>query len=497
MPQFSEFAALQEKLGPALAMNRPNSGAEHVLLVLPSFSIGETVLSHYGPRVPALEHRYLNAVLILARIASCHMIYVCSKAPLPEVVDAYFNMMTPAVRDHARRRFTLLIIPDQSYRPVATKLIEDPVLLETVRQAIAGRAAFIEPWNVTENEVNLALALDVPINGCDPILWPLGFKSAGRKLMRESGVPVPLGVEDVTSIGAVLDAIATIRAAKPNCAGVVVKHDNSVAGDGNAVLRFAGGDAAWRAKLDSLPEWYVSDLIKGGIVEELVSGRDFSSPSVQVDVQPGRIVNVLATHEQMLGGEDGQVYMGCRFPAHPGYAPQLANYGDAIGRQLAAAGFIGRFSVDFAVVQDELGMWQVHALEMNLRKGGTTHPYVALRHLVPGRYDFATGRWVCDDNTERCYVSTDNLVDASWLGLDPVRLLGELGHHDLLFNSTRRTGIVPHMLACLAVDGRYGVTAIGTSPRHAQDLFERTRAVTAAAATRRFGRCGDRPCLLP
>ena len=482
MPYDSEFAALQEKLGPALAMNLPGSGEEHVLLVLPSFSIGETVLSHYGPRVPALEHRYLNAVLMLGRIASCHMIYVCSKAPLPEVVDAYFAMMTPAVRDSARRRFTLLTIPDQSYRPVATKLVEDPALLDTVRQKIAGRTAFIEPWNVTENEVKLALALGVPINGCDPVLWPLGFKSAGRKLMREAGVPVPHGVEDVTSISAVPDAIAAIRAIRPECAGVVVKHDNSVAGDGNAVLRFADGDAAWRAKLASLPPWYVSDLTKGGIVEELVSGCDFSSPSVQVDVQPGRIVKVLATHEQMLGGEDGQVYMGCRFPSGPGYAPQLANYGAAIGRRLAAEGFLGRFSVDFAVARDERGIWQIYALEMNLRKGGTSHPYSALRHLMPGRYDVAAGRWLCQDETERCYVSTDNLVDASWLGLDPVRLLAELGRNELLFDPASRTGVVPHMLACLAVDGRYGVTAIGTSPAHAQELFERTKAATAAAA---------------
>ncbi len=226
-------------------------------------------------------------------------------------------------------------------------------MLDTLGRIIAGRPAFIEPWNVTGNEVKLALALGVPINGCDPVLWPMGFKSAGRKLMREAGVPVPHGVEDVTTISGVMEAIAAIRAARPQCAGVVVKHDNSVAGDGNAVLRFGAGDAAWRAKLDGLPQWYVDDLTKGGIVEELVSGSDFASPSVQVDVQPGEIVKVLATHEQVLGGEDGQVYMGCRFPAHDGYAPQLARYGEAIGKRLAVEGFLGRFSVDFAVARDD------------------------------------------------------------------------------------------------------------------------------------------------
>ena len=479
------FAGLQNKLGTVLAMNQPGSGEEHVLLALPSFSVGETVLSHYGARVPALEHRYLNAALMLARIESCHMIYVCSKPPLPEVIDAYFNMMPPAIREDARRRFTLLTIPDQSYRPVATKLVEDPALLDTLRQIIAGRPAFIEPWNVTGNEVKLALALGIPINGCDPALWPMGFKSAGRKLMREAGVPVTYGVEDVTSISSVLGAIATIRAARPHCAGVVVKHDNSVAGDGNAVLRFGGGDAPWRAKLDGLPQWYVDDLAKGGIVEELVAGSDFSSPSVQVDVQPGEIVKVLATHEQVLGGDDGQVYMGCRFPARGGYAPQLASYGEAIGKRLAAEGFLGRFSVDFAVARDNHGAWQVFALEMNLRKGGTTHPYAALRNLVPGSYDTSTGRWLCDDESVRCYVSTDNLVDPAWLALDPVQLLAEFGRHGLLFESNTRTGIVSHMLACLAIDGRYGVTAIGTSADHAQALLDQAKAATAAIASHR------------
>lgn len=478
-----EFAALQQTLGKALVMNRPGSGQEHVLLALPSFSIGETVLSHYGARVPALEHRYLNAALMLARIASCHMIYACSKAPLPEVIDSYFDMMPAAMRGDARRRFTLLTIPDQSYRPVATKLVEDPALLDTLRRIIAGRPAFIEPWNVTENEVKLALALGIPINGCDPALWPMGFKSAGRKLMREAGVPVPHGVEDITSAGGVVAAIAAIRAARPHCAGVVVKHDNSVAGDGNAVLRFGAGDAAWRARLDGLPQWYVDDLAKGGIVEELVAGSDFASPSVQVDVQPGDIVKVLATHEQVLGGDDGQVYMGCRFPAHVEYAPQLAHYGEAIGKRLAEEGFLGRFSVDFAVARGEHGGWQVFALEMNLRKGGTTHPYVALRYLVPGRYDSASGRWLGDENTTRHYVSTDNLVDAAWLGLDPVKLLAAFARRGLMFDSTRRTGIVPHMLACLAVDGRYGVTAIGTSAAHAQALLDETKTATGEAVS--------------
>ena len=40
------------------------------------------------------------------------------------------------------------------------------------------------------------------------------------------------------------------------------------------------------------------------------------------------------------------------------------------------------------------------------------------------------------------------------------------------FDPERGTGVVLHMLACLAVDGRFGATAIGTNPAHADELFE-------------------------
>ncbi len=106
---------------------------------------------------------------------------------------------------------------------------------------------------------------------------------------------------------------------------------------------------------------------------------------------------VLATHEQMLGAPEGQVYVGCRFPASPDYAARLGRYGHAVGEALARRGALGRFSVDFMCAQAGNGSWDVFALEINLRKGGTTHPYAALRNLAPGHYDIDSGQWVTLD----------------------------------------------------------------------------------------------------
>jgi hypothetical protein len=209
-------------------------------------------------------------------------------------------------------------------------------------------------------------------------------------------------------------------------------------------------------------------------VEELITGTRFRSPSVQVELSPFGEVNVLATHEQVLGGDTGQVYIGCRFPADPAYVSELARHGEAIGKLLASRGVIGRLSVDFAATQNDSGKWHMHALEINLRKGGTTHPYVVLCHLVPGKYDPEAGAWKASDGTQRWYWATDNLIDESWLGLAPDAVIRAVAAEGLQFDARTGTGVVLHMLSCLAIDGRFGLTAIGRTPEQAADLYERT-----------------------
>jgi hypothetical protein len=477
------FAEVQSTLGAALSANTPDSAVEHVLVVLPSFSVGESLLSHYGDRIPALEHRYLLASLLLPRIESCEIVFVCCTAPAREVLDYYVSLVPADRRDGMMNRFRVLEVPDTSARAVSAKLLDRPDLISSLRASFRGRPAFIEPWNVTDDEVRLATELGVPINGTRPELWSLGFKSAGRRLFAEAGVPVPYGHEDVRSVDDVLNSAAAIRRRRPGAAGVVVKTDDSGAGDGNQVIRFDDPDCGdLRAVVNALPTWYLGDLAHGGVVEELITGRTFSSPSVQVDILPNGKAVVLGTHEQVLGGQSGQVYTGCRFPAEPAYAEAIGRYGLAVGEALAGRGAVGRIGVDFAAAWNDNGEWAVFALEVNLRKGGTTHPYVALRHLAPGRYDVGSGRWVLPDGSVRCYESTDNLVDPSWLGRAPGDVIQTVTKAGLQFDRVSRCGVVLHMLSCLAIDGRLGLTAIGSSQSHAADLYAQTAQLLSTSA---------------
>lgn len=480
------FSALQAKLGPALQANRPGSTTPHVMIALPSYSVSESLMSHYGDRIAVLEHRYLNALVIAGRIEACEMIYISTRAPLPEVVQYYIDLLPAERRASTAHRIRVVEVPDDGTgRSVAARLVNRLDLVALLREHIGDRPALIEPWNVTEHEVNLALALEVPINGSAPELRPLAFKSAGRRLFATAGVPAPLGREDVRTTDDVVDAVRYISRWRPRLGGVVVKHDDSGAGDGNVVLDLrpmhdADDPDAWlRAKVDDLPLWYRNDLLLGGVVEERIAGERFSSPSAQVDIRPGGEVVVLATHEQVLGGEGGQVYLGCRFPADPVYAPVLAEHAAKVGKDLAQHGALGRFSVDFVAAgpqpAGERPAWDVYAIEINLRKGGTTHPYAALRNLVPGLYDVASGQWIAHDGEIRAYTSTDNLVDERWLGLLPGDVIRAVREAGLQFDPSTRVGTVLHMLAGLGVDGRIGVTAIAQTPAEADTMYEGVR----------------------
>jgi hypothetical protein len=476
------FGALQQELGAAWLASQPGADTDHVLVVLPSYSVAESLLAHYGPRVRALEHRYLVAYLLLHQVPRCEMVFLCSQAPDPEVIDYYTSLVPDHGARTARSRFRSIVVDDGTARSVGAKLLDHPEVLDELRASFTGRPVFIQPWNVTDLEVEVALRLRAPLYGSSPDLWPLGYKSAGRRLFAAAGVPAPLGREDVHSVDEAVAAIAEVRAARPDAVGIVVKLDNSAAGDGNVVigLRTAtgGGPATMneiRERVEALPDWYLSDLREGGVVEELITAATLRSPSVQVDISPFGDVTVLATHEQLLEGDSGQVFTGCRFPSDPRYAAQIARYGHAVGEELAARGAVGRLSVDFAVACHATGRCDAFALEINLRHGGTTHPYAVLRNLVPGRYDVDAGQWLSTDGSPRSYRATDNMVDIGWLGLPPGAVIAAVTAAGLQFDHATGTGVVLHMLSCLAIDGRFGLTAIGRTPQHSDELFEATR----------------------
>lgn len=434
------------------------------MIGLPSYSVDRSLYEHYGDRVPALENRYLYGILS-ARQPAKRVVYLSSLPVRQDVVDGYLALVDPADRHAVTERSFVASPDDTSRRSLAEKVLDRGDLVDALRKFIGDELALIEAWNVTDCETALAVAIGAPIHGTDPRLRTLATKSNGRRLLREAGVPVPEGVEDVRSADDVARAMEIVKRRRPEVGSVVVKLDDSAAGDGNLVV--ATSDVA--AVADLLPAWYRDTLAAGGIVEERIEGEAFRSPSAQATITPLGEVTVLATHEQRLAG---QVYEGCTFPADPDYAPTLGAYVEQVGRHLSALGAVGRYAVDFVAVRRG-GEWCLYGLEINLRKGGTTHPYGITRVLVGGGYDAATATYLDDTGSSKYYGATDNLLDEAWIGRPPSDVLRVTAASGVGFDRQTRTGVIPHLLDCLKVDGRMGYTAIADTPERVAELEAR------------------------
>ena len=155
--------------------------------------------------------------------------------------------------------------------------------------------------------------------------------------------------------------------------------------------------------------------------------------------------------------------------------------GEAVGRRLAREGVLGRFALDFLAVRQG-DTWAVHAIELNLRKGGTTHPYLTLQFLTDGRYDGGSGRFLTAAGHEKHLVATDHLEDPALRTLSLPDLFDVLARNGLHFDHGTQTGVVFHMISSITECGRVGMTAIGDTPDSAQDVFDRAESALLAEA---------------
>jgi hypothetical protein len=165
------------------------------------------------------------------------------------------------------------------------------------------------------------------------------------------------------------------------------------------------------------------------------------------------------------------VFEGATFPADPDYASLLGRQTHEVGLQLARNGAVGRFSIDFVATRQSSGAgWDLYGIEINLRKGGTTHTLGLLRLLCGGHYDTEQGQYVDASGRPVCYAATDNLVGASWASRSPVEVRQRVSDAGLDYDRATGVGVVLHLLDCLKVDGRMGYTAVAESADQAAEL---------------------------
>lgn len=483
-----DFAALQRQLRPEWGREDRCSLADVDVLVVPSLSLEPSALA----LVTGAHHYEERQLFALSRLRDpgVRMVYVTSKL-LPElVVDAVLELLPGVPAAHARRRLQLFDTDDASDRPLSAKLLERPALLARLREQLRPGRSFMLTYNVTPLEKLLSEKLQIPLFGTDPALQWWGTKAGARDLFQRLAIPHPPGSALVHDLASLAEATADLWERLPSLRRCVVKLNEGFSGEGNALLPLEPLDLAEhcprerrRVLLEALQElpmpaahWIEQMAQQGALVEAwLEGGLEVRSPSMQGAILPEGEVVVLSTHEQVLGGATGQTYLGCEFPAHREYRRALMDHGRAVGRELGKQGALERYSVDFLARQGP-GGWDLQAIEVNLRQGGTTHPFMALHALTTGELDGESGLYRAPTGDGLYYLATDNFCDPSLRGLLPFDLVDIVADAGLHYDQARLQGTVFHLLGCLSQYGKIGMTSIGRSRGQARTVYEATQA---------------------
>jgi hypothetical protein len=459
----------------------PPSWETGTMVVLPSLSFPATELAKIAG-IGHYEERLLCTVLLLDR-PGVRLVYLTSEAVEPAIVDYHLDLLADPAG--ARARLHLVAAGAPGPRPLTSKLLERPEVLAEVRDLLPGDAsAALMPFNVTAREWALADALGLPLDGPPLDRVALGSKTGSRRVARRAGVAVVEGEEALFSLEEVASAVDRLRR-RGGAARAVVKLNDGFSGQGNALVDLGGP----RAPLADTPTTFCAGgetwasfgpkiAAEGAIVEEELASP-LASPSVQLRITSTGSVAVVSTHDQVLGGPGNQVYLGCRFPAQASYRCLISAAAVAVGEVLAGEGVIGPLGIDFLVAGDPAAP-EVFLSEINLRMGGTTHPFWMARLATSGHYDAGRGELVVGGRP-RCYVATDNLKMPELLGRSPAEVIDAVERAGLSFDRATGTGVTLHLLGALARHGKLGATCIAEDQEQAQERFAELSAVLASA----------------
>ena len=462
------------------------------VVVVPSLSMDPRELRKITGFWHYEERMLVN--LMLLRQPRTKLIYVTSQQIDPMVVDYYLSLLPGVPSAHARSRLVMLHCGDSSPKPLTQKILERPRLIQRIVSHVRDmNRAHLVCFNSTSYERTLSVRLGLPLHSVDPHLWDLGTKSGCREVFRAAGVSLPFGFERLRSHTEIAQALADVKRNDPECLRAVVKLNEGFSGEGNAVFRFDGVDATLGPKTlhrtiyDLLPtrlafeapqeEWdsFLSKYEEmGGIVESWVEGEKKVSPSVQCRVNALGESQVISTHDQLLGGPSGQVFMGCIFPAEDAYRMEIQAAGAKVAEELANRGVMGRFGIDFVSVCQPDGSWEHEAIEVNLRKGGTTHPFLSLKFLTAGQLNLEDGLFYAPSGKPKYYFASDTIHKEQYRGLLPEDLVDISVFHGLHFHGPTERGVVFHLIGALSEFGKLGLVAIGDNPQQARFLHRQT-----------------------
>jgi hypothetical protein len=472
------------------------------VIVIPSLTLDFEELCKI-PGVSHYEERQLYNVILLKN-PSVRLIFVTS-VPLDPAIVKYYASFLPKPEDI--KRLILFSVNDDSAKPLTQKILEHPRLINRLKKLITSpETTCLSCFNSTKLEHDLAKKLGINILATLPETVHWGTKSGSHKIFNECGIPSPMATdlcdsEETLSIK-IVDLLSKLKIEQTK---VVIKLNESFTGEGNALLEtnsYISREERIKLVSNNIEETFKQELASrilkqfknmkfqskienwdtfrkkipkmGWLSEEFIDGPIKASPSGQASVDRDGNVLLLSTHEQLLGGDDRQCYLGCIFPSHQDYRLKIQEFTKKIGECLAKKGVIDHFGVDFvAVKKSENEEWEIFCIEINLRHGGTTHPMMMMKLLTGGEYNIEKGIFESKGKT-KYYIASDNISSKELSNLVPEDITEIFYKHELHYNSSTECGSIFHLMGALSKYGKIGVTSIGDSLEEAQQTYDST-----------------------
>ena len=483
------FQKIQLRFGHQFEKIFPDKLAPRTVVIIPSLSLDQDILFKVKGAVH-YEERML-CLLMLLRMPLTKIIYVTSLPVADSIIDYYLHLLPGITGHHARKRLTMINCYDASVKPLTQKILERPRLIEHIRQLISNPdAAHLTCYNITSLEKTLSVHLGIPLFGTDPDKFYEGSKSGSRKTFRSCGVNLAAGFEDLSTKEDIVKALAALKKSNPALRKAVIKMNDGFSGDGNAIYTYPvfAADSMLKKNIEESLLRQLKTVAKdvskklffekfqemGGIVEEFLDGEIKMSPSVQCVISPAKQIEIASTHDQLLGGDDGQIFLGAIFPADKAYSISLANEGKKIAQALVEKGALGRFAIDFISVKQTDSSWKHYAIEINLRKGGTTHPFLMLQFLTDGKYNADTGEYLTASGNKRFYFASDNVSSNKYKGLTPDDLIDISMYHELMYDSATQQGVMFHLMGAVSEHGKFGLLCVGSTAEKAREYYDKT-----------------------
>lgn len=360
------------------------------------------------------------------------IVFVSAFEMTPEIVGYYTKILELGNIQDVGKRLTLLAPDSLSSLPIhlstTRAILYCPRLMNTLKTMTRYKPAYIIPGVMSKDEVELSVAIRIPVLAGDPYKSSLfSTKSGSKRILNSAEVPIPIGTSDIYDEKELFATLTRLIASNLYVDMWILKIDNEFNGRGHASLDISSSkliknyrkigqelmedtqEELYNYLLNILPKkikiampaiyptWkeYLKEFTRvGGVIEACPSAPFNRMQGVKVSfcIYPDGEVKLIGAFDKLESRK--YVSSGYLFPQSSLPNMNLQMLAESIGAVLMEKEIIGNISVDLVSFPDETGksshplFW---AVDLDCGLSDTASIMTFFDFLMEGNLDPVTG----------------------------------------------------------------------------------------------------------